>query len=99
MLINRQKCILYLLKELQRCNKIQLVKLLFLIEKESKISALCPFYSFLPYKYGPYSFEIFHDIDKLEKEKYISQKKDTISYENKKIKIPYALKNNIDKIL
>ncbi len=99
MLINRQKCILYLLQELQKCNKIQLAKLLFLIEKESKTPNLCPFYSFLPYKYGPYSFEIFHDIDNFEKENYVSQTNTTISFENKKIIISPALKYSISHII
>jgi hypothetical protein len=90
---------LYLLKELKKCKKIRLAKLLFLIEKDSKVPNLCSFYSFLPYKYGPCSFEVFHDIDNFEKDRYISQTDTTITYENKRIDIPTELKISIDKII
>ncbi len=99
MLINRQKCVLYVLQELKQCTRIQLAKILFLLEKETKIPVLCPFYSFIPYKYGPYSFELFHDIDAFEKENFISKTETTISYTNKQITIPPSLKHAINDTL
>ena len=99
MLIQRQKCVLYLLQRLQKCNKIQLAKLLFLLEKETKTPLLCSFYSFIPYKYGPYSFELFHDIDTFEKENIIVTNGNTITYEHKQIHLPSTLKNYIHSII
>jgi len=30
------------------------------------------FYNFIPYKYGPYSFELFHDVDAMERENILT---------------------------
>ena len=99
MLIQRQKCVLYLLQKLQKCDKIQLAKLLFLLEKETELPRLYSFYSFIPYKYGPYSFELFHDINIFEKEGFIVTNENTINYQYKQIDLPQILKNYIHDII
>jgi uncharacterized protein (DUF488 family) len=55
------------LKQAGTCSKLKLAKIFFLMEREGKLGANFKFYSFVPYKFGPYSFELFHDIELFEK--------------------------------
>ena len=41
---------------------LKLVKCSFLLTKESKIATLDTFYKFLPYKFGPFSFTLYHEL-------------------------------------
>jgi len=67
-------------------SKLRLIKLMFLISKR------VPIYDFVPYKYGPFSFKLYNDLFKLEKEGYVSVsdesvcliKKDLPTIDNKK---------------
>ncbi|MFH1101363.1 MAG: DUF488 family protein [Methanobacteriota archaeon] len=72
MLNNRQKCLYYFLRKSERCSKMQLVKIFFLMSRESNIDERGKFYSFVPYKFGPYSFELFHDVEIMEQEKLVA---------------------------
>lgn len=58
---------MYFLKQVGTCSKLKLAKIFFLMEREGKLGNNFKFYSFVPYKFGPYSFELFHDIDLFEK--------------------------------
>ena len=66
----KQKSLLYLLKITGRISRIKLVKMMFLISRDMKS------YEFVPYKYGPFSFEMYHDLTKLEKAGFLLQSKD-----------------------
>jgi uncharacterized protein (DUF488 family) len=66
MLTKKERAILYVLKNAAKVSKIKLVKLMFLISEKTN------FYSFVPYDYGPFSFELYNDLSHLEKEGYIS---------------------------
>jgi len=46
---------------------MKLSKVFFLMSQDKSLNKF-KFYSFVPYKYGPYSFELFHDLDMLERE-------------------------------
>lgn len=59
---NNERIILLLLsKHKEPLTKIKLVKLLFLFSRESSENI----YDFLPYKYGPFSFQLYRDLSKL----------------------------------
>jgi uncharacterized protein (DUF488 family) len=47
---------------------MKLAKIFFLLGNENSIKNQFKFYNFIPYKFGPYSFELFHDIDAMERE-------------------------------
>ncbi len=98
MLINRQKCLYYFIKSKNECSKLNLVKIFFTISKESNIHQNFKFYNFLPYKFGPYSFELFHDLEKLEEKKIIKTDEKQIKFlgENNKIQIPETISNKVD---
>ena len=69
MMFNRQKLLLQIVKKLGEKgidSKTYLVKTLFLLRKKFGFSAIG--YDFFPYKYGPFSNEIYSDFNALEKE-------------------------------
>ncbi len=67
MLTSGEKGILHLINNNKgEISKLRLVKLMFLISKR------IPLYYFIPYKYGPFSFQLYHDLSRLEKEEFVS---------------------------
>ncbi|VVB68850.1 Uncharacterised protein [uncultured archaeon] len=67
MLTSGEKGILFILKDSNsKMSKLRLVKLMFLISKR------LPLYYFIPYKYGPFSFQLYHDLSRLEKDGFVS---------------------------
>jgi uncharacterized protein (DUF488 family) len=79
MLSRKERAVLYLLKNTNKISKIKLVKLMFLVSE--KVS----FYNFIPYNYGPFSFELYHDLSHLEKEGYVSMNEESVSLKNRNI--------------
>ncbi len=69
MMYQRQKVLLALLERMpgEKASKIQFVKWLFLLKEEENIDRYVNFYSFFPYKYGPFSFIAYRDIATLER--------------------------------
>jgi uncharacterized protein (DUF488 family) len=51
---------------------MKLAKIFFLFKKDYSMKNQGKFYNFIPYKYGPYSFELFHDVDTMEQEKILT---------------------------
>lgn len=91
MLSKGEKGILLLLED-NNCSmsKLRLVKLLFLISKKVKL------YDFIPYKYGPFSFQLYHDISRLEREGFVSTEDDTINLARRDLpKMDTKIKNLI----
>ncbi len=73
MLTSGEKGILFLMSSNKsEISKLRLVKLMFLISKR------IPLYYFIPYKYGPFSFQLYHDLSRLEKDGFVSIDEDTI---------------------
>jgi len=53
-------------------SKLRLVKLMFLVSKR------IPLYYFVPYKYGPFSFQLYHDLSRLERDGFVSIDHDSV---------------------
>ena len=71
MMLKRQKILLNILSLLKKMNissRTVLVKLLFLVKQHYNPAG---FYSFYPYKHGPFSQELYRDLRVLESEGYI----------------------------
>ncbi len=65
-MLGRQKIVLTLLRIAKRSvSRLEMVKWLFLLRHETSIVDGIPFYDFLPYQYGPFSFTLYHEINKL----------------------------------
>ncbi len=73
MLTSGEKGILFLLNNNKsKMSKLRLVKLMFLVSKR------IPLYYFVPYKYGPFSFQLYHDLSRLERDGFVSIDDDSV---------------------
>lgn len=71
-MLTRQKILLRLIKEnTDGCSKLCLAKMSFLLSEEGRSEQLKTFYEFVPYKFGPYSFAMAHELKTLEKEGFV----------------------------
>lgn len=62
----RQSAIIRILDRLKgHTSKLHLVKLAFLLSKESVDAPRSAIYEFVPYKFGPYSFTLYYDLAQL----------------------------------
>ena len=48
------------------------VKLVFLLRHETALKNVASFYDFVPYKYGPFSFTLYRDLDLLRQDGYVT---------------------------
>lgn len=75
-LLNRQKCILYMVEWARRpVSRLALTKWAFLLAREMPSGGGSSFYDFLPYQYGPFSFTLFREADKLVRDGYLREAK------------------------
>lgn len=73
-MLNRQRAILeFLLLADRKISRVELVKWLFLARQETTISDEIPFYDFVPYRYGPFSFTLYKDLDDLADSKLVDR--------------------------
>jgi uncharacterized protein (DUF488 family) len=68
----RQSAIVRILGRLNgSASKLHLVKLAFLLSQEAEDPPRSAVYEFVPYKFGPYSFTLYHDLAQLAQEGWI----------------------------
>ena len=79
MITKKERAVLILLNNFDKLSKLKLVKIMFLMSEKSN------FYKFVPYNYGPFSFELYHNLAHLERDGYISMNKESVSLINKDI--------------
>lgn len=77
----RQQYITSFLQTAGSCSKMKLAKVFFLLKSEKSSLLHGKFYSFVPYKYGPYSFELFHDLDLLEQAGVVRTDKNNVYFQ------------------
>ncbi|WP_421909248.1 hypothetical protein [Methanolacinia petrolearia] len=65
MIKNNEKALLYLLRHFRRLSKMELTKRSFLVSQANNI------YDYVPYKYGPFSFQLYDDLKHLEKNNFV----------------------------
>jgi len=81
-MLNRQKVTLTLIKELEKMNihsRRAIVKSLFLLKEEYSLDNQINFYSFYPYKQGPFSQMCYADLRKLHSEELIDSNKTSLT--------------------
>ncbi len=72
-MLNREKIVLSFIRNAKKpVSRFQLMKWLFLFDQQHKLNKFNHFYKFVPYKCGPYSFTLNHELEKLINTKYIS---------------------------
>jgi len=74
MITKRERAVLFLLSRKKSLTRMQLVKLMFLASTEHQL------YDFVPYRYGPFSFQLSHDLRHLEREGYLTQAGDRVLF-------------------
>ncbi len=73
-MFKRHKVLLgVLLKSPKILSNTELMKLVFLLKQETCLFKDRTFYDFLPYKYGPYSFTVYRDLDELVRSGYLNE--------------------------
>ncbi len=76
-MLNRQKIVLRLLHGCGgRTSRLHLTKWLFLLGSETSSHGGSAFYQFVPYKYGPYSFSLFREVDQLVRDGLVDEQTD-----------------------
>ncbi len=71
-MLKRQRIILSLIqKSGGKISRLEIMKLAFLLSREGESRILENFYQFLPYKFGPYSFNMIHELDSLKSNGFI----------------------------
>lgn len=72
-MLRRQKMLLAILHSAMRdLTATELVKFAFLLRHETDVSSDHAFYDFVPYKYGPFSFALYRELEALEKNGYVN---------------------------
>ena len=75
----RQKALLAMLSQADKLlSPTIFVKLVFLVRHETRLSAHHPFYDFLPYKYGPFSFTLYRESGTLRRDGYLTPEEDNV---------------------
>jgi len=74
-LFRRHKILLgVLLQAPHNPTRMELMKWLFLLKKETFLSSDSTFYDFIPYKFGPFSFTVYRDLEELARFGYFEGK-------------------------
>ena len=69
----RHRTILFLLTRVPKpLTRTVFVKLVFLLRHETPLKNVASFYDFVPYKYGPFSFTLYRDLELLRQEGYVT---------------------------
>lgn len=70
-MLNRQRCILYMIEQAGRpVSRLELVQWAFLLAEEMPSGGGPSFYDFLPYQFGPFSFALSREANKLARDGY-----------------------------
>jgi hypothetical protein len=94
--LNRQKLVIQVLRTMGgSAGRLQLTKLLFLLGQEGQSRGGSAFYSFLPYRYGPYSFTLVHEIEGLVNNGYVEERRETWTLTTLGLRTPLKLNDNI----
>ena len=72
-MLNRQKALIELLRTARRPVLVtELTKWAFLLRAETASTGGSAFYDFVPYRFGPFSFALYHELRKLEREGWLT---------------------------
>ena len=94
MITKNERAFLYLLSRVGNVKRMQLVKLMFLASKERSL------YDFVPYQFGPFSFQLYQDMRHLEREGYITEMGDDVQVTGKVFPRPYPyIEHTIDAVV
>jgi len=76
----KQRLLLLVIKMSKSISRMRLVKIMFILSNVPGLSKRIPVYDFVPYKFGPFSFEMYHDLAKFKGKEYVRENNETIHY-------------------
>jgi len=77
-MLNRQKSLLYMIEKAGRpVTHLEITKWAFLLAYETPSRGGAAFYQFLPYQWGPFSFCLYREIDRLVNDGYLTDENKT----------------------
>ena len=92
----RQKIILDLLLEVTRpLSPTVFVKLVFLLRHETELKYSEVFYDFVPYRYGPFSFTLYHEVAALRRDGYMMPDEESIALRESTLRL---IKQKVDEL-
>ena len=74
MLTKNERALLFLIAQFGTVTRMKLVKLIFLLSQDWRL------YDFVPYRFGPFSFQLYHDLLHLKRDGHINMDDDTVSF-------------------
>jgi len=105
-LFKRHKVLLGAILKAPRCpTRMELMKWLFLLKQETSLDSDPTFYDFVPYKYGPFSFTVYRDLDELSRFGFFADEElrirpSLLSDANREfLSLPNAIRSAISSIL
>lgn len=73
-MLKRQKILLALLDSVRRpLSLTSFVKLCFLLREETEVSKDVAFYGFVPYRFGPFSFALYRELEGLGRQSFVTK--------------------------
>ena len=79
-MLTREKIVLKLLSCFSEpLDKISLVQFVFLLRDRTMLKAMNSFYDFVPYKFGPFSFTLYRDLERLSDKSLVVLKDTTVA--------------------
>lgn len=73
MVKKRERAMLYFIRHFGRISRMELVKRMFLVSEANRV------YDFVPYKFGPFSFDLYNDLAHLERAGFVELSDETVS--------------------
>ena len=82
-MLTRQKILLKLLHHTRHpFSRTRFVKLAFLLRRETCVKDEATFYDFVPYRYGPFSFALYREMDALQRKGYLRWEENRVALLN-----------------
>ncbi|HEY2841591.1 MAG TPA: DUF488 family protein [Pirellulales bacterium] len=83
-MLKRQRLILALLREIDApLTPTVFVKLMFLMRQSDPLGTDSPFYDFVPYKFGPFSFALYRELAALRRDGYVNPDETSVTFSPK----------------
>jgi uncharacterized protein (DUF488 family) len=73
-----------------KVTKLKLIKWLFIAATEHKAAEHVPFYDFLPYQYGPFSFAAYYELDRLSRRGFLVTARESVTV-GERLKVDNAI--------
>ena len=79
-MLKRERIILNLLSRVAKpLSRTVFVKLVFLLRHETALKDMPSFYDFVPYNFGPFSFTLYWELERLQQNGYVTTQQEHVA--------------------